>query len=216
MRWDIQKFEKIESTNSFLYTVANAGTVVVAKEQTAGRGRDGNVWNSPIGGLYFSILLSNSLSTSLYPLIAALSVRDALGEYNLDCSIKWPNDIIYQNKKVCGILCEKKGENIIVGIGVNTNNVIKDFPIDLQSRSITLCEKKLDNDVVLERILWHLGNRLLLPHPLEGFDQYCITTQVTLTDGTSGKVVGIDTDGALMVQFENNIQKIFSPLQIKN
>lgn len=122
-------FDSLPSTNDFLKSAAEElpnGSVAVAAEQTAGRGRRGNVWFSPKGQLAISILLKDRLSLSMPPvtLICGLAVAKALQRlYGDGFFIKWPNDIVCKNKKVCGILCEaklsKEGTYTVCGVGVN-------------------------------------------------------------------------------------------------
>ena len=123
-------FESIDSTNDFLKNMARQlpnGTVVIAEEQLSGRGSRGNKWVSTKGQMVeFSFMLFNNSFTKLPPvtLICALAVVRAL---NMLCGgdffIKWPNDIVCDGKKVCGILCESKIEKscctTVCGIGIN-------------------------------------------------------------------------------------------------
>lgn len=107
---------------------ANEGTVIIADEQTLGRGRLGRTWLSPQGNLAVSIILKPSLD-SLHQLImiASLSVVHAIKQVvGIDSEIKWPNDVLVEGKKVCGILIENEVKDntvsfAIVGIGINVN-----------------------------------------------------------------------------------------------
>lgn len=111
------------------------GTVFVANEQTAGRGRLGRSWNSGKDGIWFSVLLKPEIipeSIQNITLVMAVAVKRVVGS----SSIKWPNDIVLNSKKVCGILTEAcfegdKLKGIIVGIGVNVNT--EEFPDDLKN-----------------------------------------------------------------------------------
>src|SRR5882672_11662947 len=111
----VRRFATLPSTNSEAMRQALAGVdeglVIVASEQTAGRGRLDRKWVSPAGaGLYFSIVLrplAEPGSWSLLPLLAAIAVNDALFEAcQLETDIKWPNDILASGRKLCGILAE--------------------------------------------------------------------------------------------------------------
>ena len=128
----VLRFESLPSTNSELARMASEGAAeglaVLADEQTAGRGRLQRAWSSPRGaGLYFSILLRPSFAVDQWPLItfvAALAVGDALLEAaGLRTDIKWPNDLLSGERKICGILAEAidtpEGRAVIVGIGIN-------------------------------------------------------------------------------------------------
>lgn len=157
---------KVDSTNDFAKKLAHygavEGTVVVAEEQTAGRGRHGRKWFSPKGGLYFSIILRPKMrvNEAIGIVVAAgLAVIKVLSEnYGLNVEAKWPNDVLLNGKKVCGILTEvnSTGENVnyaIVGIGINANAITaKEFPEELKPIVTSLMEK-LKRKVALEPLL---------------------------------------------------------------
>ena len=128
----IIRFESLPSTNSEAARQAMEGAaeglVIVAGEQTAGRGRLHRRWISPAGaGLYFSLVLRPAIeiaSWSLLPLMAAVAVHDALLDAcGMETDIKWPNDILADGRKLCGILAEtietSTGRAVVVGIGIN-------------------------------------------------------------------------------------------------
>lgn len=141
------------STNAVLSKLAvqgaPEGTVVVAEEQGAGRGRMTRGWYSPPDvGLYCSILLRPQVeiaqATSL-PLVVGLAVADALAPYLPACppQVKWPNDIWIDGRKACGILCELQAEidgihHIVVGIGINVNLEAAELPDELRTIATSL------------------------------------------------------------------------------
>ena len=139
----ILRFDSLPSTNTEAARQARSGApeglCVVAREQTAGRGRAGRMWVSPLdAGLYFSIVLRPaSLPVVAWPmltLMAALAVRTALFEAcDIETDIKWPNDIMAGDRKLCGILAEtietETGQAVIVGIGINLDD--RAFPPEL-------------------------------------------------------------------------------------
>jgi len=146
---EIHHFYKIGSTNTATMAAAAAGapegSVFLAEQQTAGRGRGSNVWHSPrSSGIYCSVILRPVLPPSdvlVLSLAAGLAVQDAIrqidSEMNLD--LKWPNDLLVDGKKVCGILTEMNAEAtrvrfIVVGIGINVNQV--SFPDGLDAISL--------------------------------------------------------------------------------
>jgi BirA family biotin operon repressor/biotin-[acetyl-CoA-carboxylase] ligase len=157
---------KVDSTNNFAKKLARygaaEGTVVVAEEQTAGRGRYGRKWFSPKGGLYFSIILRPKMKVNEavgIVVVACLAVVKVLSEgYGLRVEVKWPNDVLLDGRKVCGILAEMSsiGEEVnyvVVGMGINVNSVIvKDFPEELKPIATSLREK-LKRKVALEPLL---------------------------------------------------------------
>ncbi len=126
-------YDLVDSTSSRCSKMAipeNDGIVVLAKNQTAGRGQHGRSWQSKPGqGLLLSILLfppEHLRQPAILTAWAAVSVCNVMGHLDLVATIKWPNDILIQNKKVCGILIEQK-QGIIVGIGLNLNQNLHDF-----------------------------------------------------------------------------------------
>jgi BirA family biotin operon repressor/biotin-[acetyl-CoA-carboxylase] ligase len=145
-------FAKIDSTNEaakrVAITGAPEGTVVVADQQEHGKGRLDRHWvSSPAVGLWFSIILRPDLqpaqavqSTFVSAIAVCKVLRKATG---LPFSIKWPNDILVQNRKVCGILTELSAElerinYIVVGIGLNVNQQKEDFPLEIREKATSL------------------------------------------------------------------------------
>lgn len=132
----IHHFFKIDSTNSVALALAAAGephgTLVLAEEQTAGRGRLGRAWHSEkTSGIYLSVILRPHLAPQQAPLLtllAGLAAHDAVVEVTgLAVELRWPNDLLVGGKKVCGILTEMHAEadrihHLVVGIGVNVNH----------------------------------------------------------------------------------------------
>ncbi len=131
----ILSYRKIDSTNDSAYALAEKGiaegTVVIAEEQTKGKGRHGRRWESPPkSGVYMSCVLRPGMAPNeiaKITLVSAVAVAKAIRSFTgLDAMIKWPNDILINGRKVCGILTEMKAEQdsidfIILGIGVNIN-----------------------------------------------------------------------------------------------
>ena len=115
-------YDILESTNDTAKEMAKAGirdTVIIAKEQTKGRGQFGREFHSPIGGLYMSIIL-HSNDFSLITQYAADCVCDTIKHFTgLNPKKKWPNDIMLNNKKICGILTEAQKDWAVVGMGLN-------------------------------------------------------------------------------------------------
>lgn len=136
----------ITSTNDYAkknYKKLKHGTVIIADEQTTGRGRRNNKWFSPKGkGLYFSILFKKiSCNAQLLNIIPAYAVLETLYKlYGIKAHIKWPNDILIKGKKIGGILVELKyiGKKLIyavIGIGLNLKGKPSDFPLNLRASS---------------------------------------------------------------------------------
>jgi BirA family biotin operon repressor/biotin-[acetyl-CoA-carboxylase] ligase len=117
------------------------GTVVLADEQVAGVGRFGRTWLSPPGtGIYCSILLRLKLpaaSTPIASLLVGLAAADAIQKTtNLLCDLRWPNDVLVDERKVAGILTQLIGDSVIAGIGINVNQLT--FPSDLRTPATSL------------------------------------------------------------------------------
>ena len=122
------------------------GTVVIAERQTAGKGRRGKTWISPAGNCYFSILLRPDVvvdRASIITLVSAMALAKAIKQVtSLDTMIKWPNDVIANGKKLCGILTESSTDleyinYVVVGIGVNANQA--DFPEEIKDMASSIC-----------------------------------------------------------------------------
>ncbi len=135
--YQLKYYETVDSTNECVKREAmkgaEEGLVIVGEEQTGGKGRLGRTWVSPPGeAVYFSFLLRPSFAAehvSALTLVMGLSVAQAIREtVTLPVEIKWPNDIVINHKKICGILSEAQfGENgkadyVVIGIGINVNN----------------------------------------------------------------------------------------------
>ena len=120
----IYYFNKVNSTNEKAKGFEE-NSVIIANEQTKGKGRFNRDWSSSRGGIYMSIVLGlEDIKMQYLTFIAAISVFKAIKDYGIKTIIKWPNDLIYDGKKVCGILTQCVGGKSIIGIGVNTNNKI--------------------------------------------------------------------------------------------
>lgn len=142
---DIRYYNTIDSTNTKAKELGTAGakegTVVISEEQTGGRGRLGRQWVSPkFKGIWMSIILKpdiEPMEASKITQIGAAAVCMSINELGLKATIKWPNDIVLNGKKVCGILTEMSGElnkinYIVMGIGINVNIESEDFPGDIK------------------------------------------------------------------------------------
>ena len=149
---EIIVLEQTGSTNDAILQIANAnskeGLVVFAEHQTAGRGQRGNRWESAAGkGLWFSILLRPKIDLASSPQLTAWAAEAVSGaiqnEFSLTPTIKPPNDVQIDGRKIAGVLVEMRAQEkaahlAIAGIGVNMNQSREDFPKELQSRAISL------------------------------------------------------------------------------
>lgn len=160
----LQTRNKVSSTNTILKKYAKEGItnhILVAKEQTGGRGRYNRHYFSPKSGVYFSFIFNSDIDSTLIPLITpitAVAVSETLNEYGKDTKIKWVNDVLLDNKKVCGILVETLLEEkpyIIVGIGLNLFTPKNGFPDEIKDIAGSIFDKenkKLRKDIVIKII----------------------------------------------------------------
>ncbi len=227
IKFHILRFDSLASTNTEAARHAERGAAeglcIVAREQTAGRGRLGRAWASPRdAGLYFSIVLRPRLEMRAWPVItfaAALAVCDAIeGVSGITPDIKWPNDLMIGERKICGILAERietsSGAACVVGIGINLTN--EAFPPELSERATSLgaaTNNTPDREALLARLASALGERYAALHAQNG---EAITLErwaahSSYTDGKRVRVAhdsemfdgvtrGLEPDGALRVE----------------
>jgi BirA family biotin operon repressor/biotin-[acetyl-CoA-carboxylase] ligase len=215
--WEIIEFEEVGSTNDLAEELADERVrefIVLAERQTSGRGRNRRGWYSPQGGLYFSLVLRPDFDPGAFPLLGlgmALAITKALDQLGLEAQaqVKWPNDVLVNDKKIAGILSTSKNGYVVVGVGVNVN--IYDFPEDLlllaTSLAIELREMGLRD--VLERILENFRPycRLDDPEVASGLiEEYRGRSsiigkevEVELTDETVRGIADIDGEGRLIL-----------------
>ncbi|HCI29627.1 MAG TPA: biotin--[acetyl-CoA-carboxylase] ligase [Fervidobacterium sp.] len=168
---EIEVLYEVDSTNEFLkknYKSFHDGAIVVAIKQTAGKGRMGRTWYSPEGGLWYSVLFKPKIHVNLhvYTKIFSIAIIEVLNKLRVKAYIKWPNDIYYNDKKLCGILAESVSLNdrvvaIVIGIGMNVNNEI---PEELKQSAIVLkdiVKKKVKITYLLDEINKHAWNLLI-------------------------------------------------------
>jgi BirA family biotin operon repressor/biotin-[acetyl-CoA-carboxylase] ligase len=219
-------FDEIPSTNEYAKKLGAwggaEGLVVLADVQTQGKGRLDRVWQSQRGGLYFSILLRPDLSSEgiqRLTLVAGIAVARALRRtYGAAAQLKWPNDVLVNGKKACGILTESsivggKVNFCVVGIGVNVNNRV---PADIKEMATSLAKnagKKLDLTVVFRHVLREFGlaYESFIENPESIIRQWSalsdtIGRDVEISTGDEllrGKAVGIARDGTLKLKTKN-------------
>lgn len=228
-------FKTIDSTNNELKRLAAkgepGGTVAASEIQTGGRGRFGRQWQSDKGGLYFSFLLRPELppgEIAAITLAAGYAVCLAVREYTgLDARIKWPNDVIIGNHKICGILTEMAAQSdrleyVVTGIGINLNTT--KFPEELHTKATSLSlqtGKEIDKSDFFRTVLISLDRVLssfLISVSLEDmqhFKELCATLEREVSverNGTvlHGTAVDISPVGELIIQTQSGLEKIAS------
>ncbi|MGE4385674.1 MAG: biotin--[acetyl-CoA-carboxylase] ligase [Endomicrobiaceae bacterium] len=214
----------IDSTNTYAKKIildgAKHGTIVIANEQTAGRGRFGRNFFSPADtGIYLSIVLrpqKKASDTSLITIAAAVAVCDAIKNLtDYEPKIKWVNDIFINGKKICGILTEAVSdfesgivENVITGIGINIKTEEKNFPEELKSIAGSLFPKNICRNKFIAELLnifFELYENLSNKELIQKYKNFSLVLnkEITYFKDTikeSGKVIDINNNGNLVVK----------------
>ncbi|MBQ9097235.1 MAG: biotin--[Clostridia bacterium] len=191
----------IPSTNSYIKENSLPyGSVVIAKRQTQGRGRRGNSWVSDVeGNIYISVVYKPNVTPEKIPLMsfaAGMAVRNTLEHFGISGSLKWPNDVVAESKKICGIMSELWNGFCITGIGINLKKVNIPYATSAEELGFTL-----DADAVIEMLLKNLEFEFLHTEDLiERYIPHCVTLgKEILIDGISrATATGIAPDGALI------------------
>jgi BirA family biotin operon repressor/biotin-[acetyl-CoA-carboxylase] ligase len=223
-------FDSVDSTNTvaqrFATDGAAEGTVVIAEAQTKGRGRLGRAWVSPpFRNLYLSVVLRPPIVTTVAPqlgLVAGVAAVDAARHWAPRATVKWPNDVVIDGRKVAGILAEMDADGdrvrfVILGIGVNLNTTLEEFPDDLRDKAIGLCAaagRPIDRiefaDHLLSRLEEHydlfLREGFAAIRPLWESRASLIGRHVRIdaqAQRVEGVVTGLAEDGALLLRDAN-------------
>jgi BirA family biotin operon repressor/biotin-[acetyl-CoA-carboxylase] ligase len=234
----VEVFATLSSTNDeALRRVADRPSslplLVVAEEQTAGRGRGDNCWWSSRGALTFSVAMDRERAPidrhwPRLSLIAGLAIQRVLATIvpHQDVRLKWPNDVFVSGHKACGVLVESspvQPQPLVVGVGINVNNSLRQGPDELRDQATSLRDvtgRSFDRTEVLVAILRELDNVLerlsgadfSLPEQwrrccyLEGRTVNILSGSATLV----GVCQGIDDEGAILIQNESGIQRCFA------
>ena len=217
MKYHLVHFKEIDSTNNYLknsYQLLDDFTFATADYQSHGKGRNDRVWQSNNGeNLMFSFLIKNKELISKaesFSILTAVEVASLIEKYNIgNVSIKWPNDILIGDKKVCGILLEGQvPDYLVVGVGLNVNQ--KEFPNDLRRPATSLSletKQKFDIEELRDRLFSNIVNNFSNTKANEYLDYFrkhnylqnkrvrvVINNQVFI-----GEVVGIDDNFCLQV-----------------
>jgi len=228
----VEVVEEASSTNALVIERARAGApeglVVVAEHQTAGRGRLDRTWETPArSGLTFSALLRPTAPIQAWPwlpLLAGYAVGKALRAAGFDASVKWPNDVLLEGRKVAGILVERVdtdgGPAAILGIGLNVTMTAEELPVpEATSLLIASPGALLDRTALLVSLLaslwesystWQEGGDLAGMRLAESYAAACATigqrVRVAMPSGgvLEGLATGIDPSGRLLVERPSN------------
>ena len=234
-------YNTVASTQDIALGLARSGaphgTLVVSGVQTGGLGRRGRGWGSPVGGLWMSLVLRPELESEHAPRItqaAAVAVAKALNNLGVEARIKWPNDLLVEGRKICGILAAgafstfsttaneppRNPGAIILGIGLNAN--LNPSDLDVPEESAATIRSVLGHDVglldLLDSLLFHLHHELQRINDFESiladWRQYNCTLghQVRVQSSSrvfEGRALDLTSDGALQVATEEKTLELF-------
>jgi BirA family biotin operon repressor/biotin-[acetyl-CoA-carboxylase] ligase len=215
-------FDEVESTNKLAFELIKANKaghydVVTANSQTNGRGRYDRKWESKKGNLYCSLILQlkNNLRITDYSFLTACAIGRAVRNYDIQTKYKWPNDILFNDEKLAGILIQYQSINnihvLVIGVGVN----IKTSP----SYATSLLRCNIDKDAFLEEFLksFHFLKAKYQQFGFLGIKDewkshaYRIDEKITLSDGKVGVFRDLDHDGNLLLEnSDGKIEKVLS------
>ena len=224
--------DKVDSTNTYLKRLseegAKEGTAAIALRQTSGRGRRGRSWASNPGGIYLSFLFQPQPAIPLER-VPVMSLAVAMAAYkaishvaNIETGIKWPNDVVYKGRKLCGILSElcggvDTGSYCVAGIGINVERSV--IPEELQGHAISLEEMTgtvLDKNYLAAQMLkdmdWEYRN---LDTCVQRYAEICVTVGkevgvIGAAEEFKGTATGIADSGGLIVRKEDGTETVVS------
>ena len=234
----IRYFSRIDSTNQYAKRIAEEGapdgTLIIADEQTAGKGRSGRTWvTPPAEAIAFTLLLRPKLSPdriSMVTLVMGLAVTNAVNSlYGVSAGIKWPNDVVIKGRKLCGILTEMSAEvrqvnYIVIGVGINAN--LTSFPEEIREIATSL-KLELGRDInraeLIARVMTEF-ERLYAEFEAQGdlgavmqeYNELCLNagSKVRVLDPNgeyTGTSRGINSMGELLVETEDGqIQEVYA------
>lgn len=222
---EVITFDEIDSTNEYAKKIAKEskeGTVVVSNIQTKGKGRRGRNFSSQKGGLYFSIILKPKAGIEKVPFltqVSACSIYKALEDLGIKVKIKWPNDIILNEKKLSGILCEMSCEMdyisyVISGMGINTSQL--KFDDDIKDIATSLAKEGYEIDKI--KLFWNILKHFEYFYSRFENDDYeemidilrnnssIIGKQINIispNETSNAKAIDINENGFLVVEYED-------------
>ncbi len=231
--WEFHYFPRLGSTNALAWELATddcpSSALIITDEQTQGRGRGGNRWLSQPGqGLTCSIFQRCDLAvgdSGLLPLRAGIAVAHTLSEYGLAPALKWPNDILVNDHKIAGILCESRISQeritaLVTGIGLNINDDISQYPEPIRSQSTSLLNetgRRNSRENLCVRLMKNyqagesMGNSEIIStwRQLAAWQEKKVTL-MTDNNQITGKFVGINQAGAARIEVDRTIKIINS------
>ncbi|MFQ5892191.1 MAG: biotin--[acetyl-CoA-carboxylase] ligase [Candidatus Methanofastidiosia archaeon] len=210
-------FKEIDSTNEYAKLCGEnleEGTVILSDVQRKGRGRLSREWESPMGGLWFSIVLKPAKINPLITLLSGISVVRGLKKFGIKARLKWPNDVLFNKKKLCGILTEAR-DFVVVGTGLNVNNEVPEGAISVRQ----ILDERISKMKVLKSILEEFERLYIL---LEAGDEREIlklwrensctlgeNVRISVLDEVfEGRALEIDEDGSLILDVDGERKRV--------
>lgn len=235
---DIHLYKETKSTNDtakkFVEEGAKEGTVIIAEHQTAGRTRKHEAWVSPEGGIYMTMILRPNVSlteASKLTIVTGVAIAKTLhDEFNIDVGIKWPNDLLIENKKICGILTEAvadydKLKAVLVGVGIDVNFDENKLPDEVKQIATTMKSEinREYNRAEILKIFFKVFEDLYEQYKNDNF-KYIVSEWRRLSTTTGNRVkvytgrkaicadaVGITNEGALIIEHDDGtLDKVIS------
>lgn len=236
---EIIHLDSVDSTNNKAKQLAACGaiegTIVISEEQTSGKGRLGRNWVSPkYKGIWMSMILRpdiNPMNVAKVTQVAAAAVIEALKEMDIQAFIKWPNDIVINSKKICGVLTEMSGEinkvnYVVVGMGINANLEEQDFSQEIKNKASSLkveTREEINRKQLVANILnkfEKLYDELILEEKIDTSIKICrensalIGKEVRIIERNKEVIataLDLSEDGKLVVQYKDGrIDEIIS------
>lgn len=222
--WELFLFSEVGSTNDVareLSETVNKSLIVLSENQTKGRGRMGREWISCSGNLYMSQVFASALPISCLPFICAVSVVETLKEIapKLNINIKWPNDILIDGKKLCGILIEQaSGNKIIIGLGLNICASPNNDKLSYKACNLKEYGINMEKNYFIEQYLKFFDDNIKICENSFSFIRqkwlsfaFGLGTEIkvkTINNTDIGIFEGIDEQGFLLLKKENDVKKI--------
>lgn len=228
---DLRYFREVGSTNQMANEMASScrdGTVILAEIQTSGKGRMSRPWLSPPGGIYISLILKPEISLAkVYRINMAVSLaitKALFSLYGLLAKIKWPNDILIEERKLCGILMEINAEvdrlkYVIVGIGINANIDAKSLPSEWNATSLsTELGHEVSRIELIQRLLHDIEEAYADFGSMQTYMQWQERSatlgkkvRITSQEGDlEGEAVSLSEDGALEIKLPEGIKRVMA------
>jgi BirA family biotin operon repressor/biotin-[acetyl-CoA-carboxylase] ligase len=221
---EIRVVDTAESTNAEVAVAARDGAgeglVIIAEQQSAGRGRLDRSWSAPPrAGVLMSVLLRPRVNIACWPLISLLTglavVEAMVGVGQVEAALKWPNDVLVDDKKIAGILVERVDEAVVVGIGLNVSTRPDELPVQTAT-SLAIAGGATDREIIAKELLRALARRYRAWTDTNGaaasvipaYRERCETighhVELALPGGdvVAGVVAGIDDSGRLELRDE--------------